>query len=49
MLKISLKSQNNILFLRAGNEKDVDEQADTVGCCSLRVEHIGLHEQKVRK
>merc|ERR1712152_27071 len=34
------------LALRAGNEKDGDEQADTVGCCSLRVEHIELHEQK---
>ncbi|XP_031838535.1 DNA topoisomerase 1 isoform X2 [Nomia melanderi] len=33
------------LALRAGNEKDED-QADTVGCCSLRVEHISLHEQK---
>lgn len=33
------------LALRAGNEKDED-QADTVGCCSLRVEHITLHEQK---
>ncbi|KAK9952862.1 hypothetical protein ABG768_016892 [Culter alburnus] len=30
------------LALRAGNEKD-DESADTVGCCSLRVEHITLH------
>lgn len=30
------------LALRAGNEKDEDE-ADTVGCCSLRVEHIKLH------
>jgi len=29
--------------LRAGNEKDEDT-ADTVGCCSLRVEHIKLHE-----
>ena len=28
------------LALRAGNEKDADESADTVGCCSLRVEHI---------
>lgn len=28
------------LALRAGNEKDSDETADTVGCCSLRVEHI---------
>lgn len=32
------------LALRAGNEKDED-QADTVGCCSLRVEHIQLHRQ----
>ena len=28
------------LALRAGGEKDADEQADTVGCCSLRLEHI---------
>ena len=34
------------LALRAGNEKDGDEQADTVGCCSLRVEHIELHDSK---
>lgn len=33
------------LALRAGNEKDED-QADTVGCCSLRVEHIELHPEK---
>lgn len=33
------------LALRAGNEKD-DDQADTVGCCSLRVEHIELQEEK---
>lgn len=33
------------LALRAGNEKD-EEQADTVGCCSLRVEHINLHPNK---
>ncbi|XP_023012538.2 DNA topoisomerase 1 isoform X3 [Leptinotarsa decemlineata] len=33
------------LALRAGNEKDED-QADTVGCCSLRVEHIELHEKR---
>lgn len=33
------------LALRAGNEKDLD-QADTVGCCSLRVEHITLHREK---
>jgi len=32
------------LALRAGNEKDTDEEADTVGCCSLRVEHITLRE-----
>jgi len=31
------------LALRAGNEKD-DDQADTVGCCSLRIEHIKLHK-----
>lgn len=36
------------LALRAGNEKDED-QADTVGCCSLRVEHIELHEEKDEK
>jgi len=29
----------DILALRVGNEKSEDE-ADTVGCCSLRVEHI---------
>lgn len=33
------------LALRAGNEKDEDT-ADTVGCCSLRVEHITLHDEK---
>ncbi|XP_075992528.1 DNA topoisomerase 1 isoform X2 [Anticarsia gemmatalis] len=33
------------LALRAGNEKD-DDQADTVGCCSLRTEHIALHREK---
>ncbi|CAH1270849.1 TOP1 [Branchiostoma lanceolatum] len=33
------------LALRAGNEKDSDEAADTVGCCSLRVEHIKLHRE----
>lgn len=32
------------LALRAGNEKD-EEQADTVGCCSLRIEHIKLTEE----
>jgi len=28
------------LALRVGGEKDKDEEADTVGCCSLRVEHV---------
>jgi DNA topoisomerase-1 len=32
------------LALRVGNEKDEDE-ADTVGCCSLRVEHIKLYDK----
>lgn len=30
------------LALRAGNEKDTEEAADTVGCCSLRVEHCTM-------
>lgn len=30
----------DVLALRVGNEKDLDERADTVGLCSLRVEHI---------
>ncbi|XP_064640344.1 DNA topoisomerase I, mitochondrial-like [Lineus longissimus] len=34
------------LALRAGNEKEEGESADTVGCCSLRVEHLSLHEHK---
>ncbi|CAG5135291.1 unnamed protein product, partial [Candidula unifasciata] len=34
------------LALRAGNEKEEGETADTVGCCSLRVEHIKLHNEK---
>nr|XP_019934819.1 PREDICTED: DNA topoisomerase I, mitochondrial-like [Paralichthys olivaceus] len=33
------------LALRAGNEKEEGETADTVGCCSLRLEHITLHEK----
>jgi len=33
----------DILALRVGNEKGEDE-ADTVGCCSLRVEHITFEE-----
>ena len=31
----------DVLALRVGNEKSEDE-ADTVGCCSLRVEHVGI-------
>eukprot|EP00057_Strongylocentrotus_purpuratus_P019907 XP_011674381.1 PREDICTED: DNA topoisomerase I, mitochondrial-like isoform X1 [Strongylocentrotus purpuratus] len=34
------------LALRAGNEKEEGETADTVGCCSLRVEHIQLYEEQ---
>ena len=30
------------MALRAGGDKDTDKSADTVGCCSLRVEHIKL-------
>ncbi|KOS19336.1 DNA topoisomerase 1 [Escovopsis weberi] len=30
------------LALRAGNEKDTENEADTVGCCSLKYEHITL-------
>ncbi|XP_052603990.1 DNA topoisomerase I, mitochondrial isoform X2 [Peromyscus californicus insignis] len=33
------------LALRTGNEKEEGETADTVGCCSLRVEHVRLHEK----
>lgn len=33
------------LALRAGNEKEEGETADTVGCCSLRVEHVTLHKK----
>jgi len=32
------------LSLRVGNEKRPD-QTDTVGCCSLRVEHMTLYEE----
>ena len=31
------------LALRVGNDKDEDE-ADTVGCCSLRVEHLAFND-----
>ncbi|KAH9908905.1 hypothetical protein F4778DRAFT_714550 [Xylariomycetidae sp. FL2044] len=30
--------------LRAGNEKDAENEAETVGCCSLKYEHITLKE-----
>lgn len=33
------------LALRVGNEKNTEEEADTVGCCSLRVEHVTLHDE----
>nr|XP_040018506.1 DNA topoisomerase I, mitochondrial isoform X1 [Gasterosteus aculeatus aculeatus] len=33
------------LALRAENEKEEGETADTVGCCSLRVEHVTLHKK----
>lgn len=32
----------DLLALRVGNEKDSKEEADTVGCCSLRAEHVEL-------
>lgn len=34
----------DVLALRVGNEKGEDE-ADTVGCCSLRVEHMTFNDQ----
>jgi len=34
----------DILAIRVGNEKDTSEEADTVGVCSLRYEHIKLLE-----
>mmetsp|Transcript_9756 Transcript_9756/g.14640 ORF Transcript_9756/g.14640 Transcript_9756/m.14640 type:complete len:784 (+) Transcript_9756:28-2379(+) len=34
------------LALRVGNEKDTDKTADTVGCCSLRVEHLTFKEDQ---
>lgn len=36
----------DVLALRAGNEKDTEDEADTVGCCSLRVEHLKFEEPK---
>uniref|UniRef100_A0A7S2QFU8 DNA topoisomerase I n=1 Tax=Zooxanthella nutricula TaxID=1333877 RepID=A0A7S2QFU8_9DINO len=35
------------LALRVGGEKDTDEEADTVGCCSLRVEHLTLEKPNI--
>merc|ERR1719515_645348 len=35
------------LALRVGGEKDTEETADTVGCCSLRVEHLKLEEPNI--
>lgn len=32
------------LALRAGNEKDTENEAETVGCCSLKYQHITLRE-----
>ncbi|KAK8779399.1 hypothetical protein V5799_019259 [Amblyomma americanum] len=42
---VSTSSHITKLALRAGNEKEEGRVADTVGCCSLRVEHITLHYQ----
>jgi DNA topoisomerase I len=33
--------------LRAGNEKDAENEAETVGCCSLKYEHITLREPNI--
>ena len=33
----------DVLALRVGGEK-ADDEADTVGCCSLRTEHLHFHE-----
>lgn len=35
------------LALRVGGDKDTEEEADTVGCCSLRVEHLTLEEPNI--
>jgi DNA topoisomerase I len=32
------------LAIRVGNEKNAKDEADTVGCCSLRLEHLKLIE-----
>ncbi|KAL2165246.1 hypothetical protein VTH06DRAFT_542 [Thermothelomyces fergusii] len=33
--------------LRAGNEKDTENEAETVGCCSLKYEHVTLKEPNI--
>ncbi|KAL1868041.1 hypothetical protein VTK73DRAFT_3866 [Phialemonium thermophilum] len=33
--------------LRAGNEKDTENEAETVGCCSLKYEHVTLREPDI--
>lgn len=35
------------LALRAGNEKDTENEAETVGCCSLKYEHVTLREPNI--
>jgi len=37
----------DILSIRVGNEKDTEEEADTVGVCSFRVEHLTKFEKTV--
>jgi len=37
----------DILSIRVGNEKDTEEEADTVGVCSFRVEHLTKFEKSV--
>lgn len=33
--------------LRAGNEKDTENEAETVGCCSLKYEHVTLKDPNI--
>lgn len=35
----------DVLALRVGGDKDADE-ADTVGCCSLRCEHLKFNQEQ---
>lgn len=37
------------LALRVGNEKNTDEEADTVGCTSLRCEHVELKMETLQQ